>query len=45
MTDATKHSIFRWIHIVFGILSSVVFIVPSNKFQTTPPLFGFFPLV
>ena len=47
MTDARKPSIFRWIHIVFGIPMMVTFTAPSKSFGTTRLLFEYaaFPMI
>jgi hypothetical protein len=41
MKEATKRSIFRWIHIVFAIPIAGYIIVRLTKSQTTRPLLGF----
>ncbi len=37
MKEATERSIFRWIHIVFGIPISVTFMIHLRTLDTMPP--------
>ena len=40
MTEATKRSIFRWVHIICGIpILGYIYDSPSDT-TTTPPVFG-----
>jgi hypothetical protein len=40
MKDATKRSIFRWLHLVFAIPIVGYIYSRLTKFQTIPPLLG-----
>ena len=45
MSDATKRSIVRWIHIVFAIPIAGYVYSPFKSCQTTPPWFGLSPFL